>query len=108
MKKIILILMAVLVPSVALANFSITLENTFNKKMYYLVYWIDHPYKWRGPANMAGGELNALESVTMVTEYKSGKYYVIWRDDAEWQNRIPFDIGSHINTVIINPETISF
>jgi len=108
MKKIILILIIVLVPSMALANFSITLENTFNKKMYYLVYWIDHPYKWQGPANMAGGELNALESIEIATQYKNGKYYVIWRDEGEWQNKMPFNIGTDINQVTINPENIAF
>jgi hypothetical protein len=98
----------VLVPSIAFANFSIKLENTFDKKMYYMLYWIDHPYSWNGPANMAGGELNALESVEIPINYENGKYYVIWRDDGEWRNKLRFNIVTDLNQITVNPEKIVF
>jgi hypothetical protein len=48
MKRLLIILTIILLPSMAFANFSVIFENTFNKKMYYVLYWIDHPYDWRG------------------------------------------------------------
>jgi hypothetical protein len=108
MKKLVIILIVLLVPSVALANFSIRLENTFDKKMYYLLYWIDHPYNWRGPANIAGGELEGLESVEIPIHYDSGKYYVIWRDTGQWKNRVQFDVESDVSHITISPEKVDF
>ena len=108
MKKLILIMAIVLVPSFVFASFSIKLENTFDKKMYYMLYWIDHPYDWTGPANMAGGELNALESVEISVNYEKGKYYVIWRDGNEWRNELRFNIVTDLNQITVNPEKIVF
>ena len=108
MKKIIIILVIVLGPSVVLANFSIKLENTFNKKMFYSIYWIDHPYNWPGPANMAGGELKALESVEIPINYENGRYYVIWRDQGQWKNKIPFNVESDIRQITVNPDNVAF
>ena len=108
MKRMILILVIVLVPTIAFASFSIKLENTFEKKMYYMLYWIDHPYSWNGPANMAGGELKALESVEIPINYEKGKYYVIWRDAGEWRNKLRFNIVTDLNQITVNPEKIKF
>ncbi len=108
MQKIVLIMVIVLVPCLAFANFYIKLENTFDKKMYYMLYWIDHPYSWNGPANMAGGELSALESVEIPINYENGKYYVIWRDGGEWRNKLPFNIVTDFNQITVNPEKIAF
>jgi hypothetical protein len=105
---IILVVLVILMPSITMASFSIKLENTFDKKMYYMVYWIDHPFTWSGPANMAGGELKALESVEIPINYDSGKYYVIWRDKAEWRNKLRFDIVKKRNKITINPESVIF
>ena len=108
MKKIILIMVIVLLPSITFANSFIKLENTFDKKMYYMLYWIDHPYSWKGPANMAGGELNALESVQIPVNYENGKYYVTWRDDGEWRNKLRFNIAADLNQITVHPEKIVY
>jgi hypothetical protein len=108
MKKIAIILIILLVPSIALANFSIKLENTFDKKMFYLLYWIDHPYSWGGPANMAGGELEGLESLEIPIHYDSGKYYLIWRDTGQWKNKVQFNVKSDVTQITISPEKVDF
>jgi hypothetical protein len=108
MKKIILIVVIVLVPSFVFASFSIKLENTFDKKMYYMLYWIDHPYKWSGPANMAGGELNSLESVEITVKFDNGQYCVIWRDTGEWRNKLRFNVETDLTQLTVNPERIVY
>jgi hypothetical protein len=52
MKKLIIILAIVLLPSIAFATFSIQFDNTTSKKMFYLLYWIDHTYDWPHPFNL--------------------------------------------------------
>ena len=108
MKKAVIILIILLMPSIALANFSIKLENLFDKKMFYLLYWIDHPYSWNGPANMAGGELEGLASVDIPVHYDSGKYYIIWRDTGQWKNKVQFNIDSDVSHITISPEKADF
>ena len=104
MKRAVIIMIILLVPSVVLADFSIKLENTFDKKMYYLLYWVDHPYNWHGPANMAGGEIEGLQSIEIPIHYDSGNYFVIWRDTAQWQNKIQFNVEADVRHITINPE----
>ena len=108
MKKLILILVIVLLPALAFAGFSIKFENTFNKKVFYFLYWIDHPYNWPAPANMAGGELEALETVKLDVHYQNGKYRVIWRDEAEWQNQMTFSFNKDTGQITVNPEKVKF
>jgi hypothetical protein len=107
MKKLLIILTIVLLPSLAFASFSIKFENTFNKKMIYLLYWIDHPYKWPRPFNMAGGELQAFESRDLTFNYKAGKYYVIWRDESKWRHKMLIDIEEDVNLITITPKKSS-
>ncbi|UCE50942.1 MAG: hypothetical protein JSV31_16900 [Desulfobacterales bacterium] len=108
MKKFVIILVIVLLPSIALADFSIKFENTFNKKVFYFLYWIDHPYNWPAPANMAGGELEALEAVTIGVRYQNGKYRVMWRDEAEWQNHMMFNFKKDTGQITVSPEKVVF
>lgn len=108
MKKLILILAIVLLPALAFAGFSIKFENTFNKKVFYFLYWIDHPYNWPAPANMAGGELEALETVKLDSQYQNGRYHVIWRDEAEWQNQMTFSFKKDTGQITVNPEKVKF
>ena len=108
MKKLILILAIVLLPALAFAGFSIKFENTFNKKVFYFLYWIDHPYNWPAPANMAGGELEALETVKLDAQYQNGRYYVIWRDETEWQNQMTFSFKKDTGQITVNPEKVKF
>ena len=108
MKKLIVILAIVLFPSLSLASFTVRLENDFERKMYYFIYWIDHPYGWRTPANMAGGELEASESTQLGAKYESGKYRVIWKDKDQWQNEMLINIKKDVTAITIRPEKIKF
>ena len=108
MKKTVIVLAILLIPSIVLANFSIKLENTFDKKMFYLIYWIDHPYNWSGPANMAGGELEGLASIDISVNYDSGNYFIIWRDTDQWQNKVQFNVESGVRHITINPQKADF
>lgn len=103
MKKLILILAIVLLPAIAFANFSIKFDNTTNKKMFYLLYWIDHTYDWPQPFNLAGGELKASETVDLKVSLHNGQYYVIWSDDGDWQNKVMMDINDDIKSVTVTP-----
>jgi hypothetical protein len=108
MKKLIVILTIVLLPSLSFASFTVRLENNFERKMYYFLYWIDHPYGWRTPANMAGGELEASESTQLGANYESGKYRVIWKDKDQWQNEMLISVKKDVTAIIIRPEKIEF
>ena len=103
MKKILFILIIVLLPAVALANFSIKFENTSSEKMIYSLFWIDHPFKSLRPANMAAGELKALESRKLTYQYKSGQYYIVWRDDNEVRHEMSIYIQDDVTHITVTP-----
>ena len=104
MKKIIAIIAIVLMPAIACANFSIQLDNNTGKKMFYLLYWIDHTYDWPQPFNLAGGELKASETIDLKSSYINGKYFVIWSDQGQWQNRMLMNVHDGITSVKVTPE----
>ena len=103
MKKLLIILAIILLPSMALANFSVTFENTFDKKMYYILFWVDHPFDWPTPANLAGGELGAFKSHDLRSSYKHGKYFVVWQDGGEWLNEMLIVIEKDVTEITITP-----
>ena len=103
MKKIPIIVAIILLPSIALATFSIQFDNTTNKKMFYQLYWVDHTYDWPYPFNLAGGELDALEKIDLKISYKNGRYFVIWSDKGEWQNRVMLNVNAGITSVKVTP-----
>ena len=103
MKKFILVLVIILLPSIAFATFSIQFDNTTGKKLVYLLYWIDHHYDWPHPFNLAGGELAASESVDLEMTFQKGKYYVIWSDNGDWQNKVMVDVSESIKSVVVTP-----
>lgn len=105
MKKLILTLAIILLPCMALANFSIQFENTTHKKMFYLLYWVDHNYDWPHPFNLAGGELKALETIDLNQGYKNGQYFVIWYDEGNWQNTVNINVGAEVTSVKVTPIT---
>ena len=104
MKKLLIIIAVVLMPALAFANFSITFENTYDKKMVYIFYWLDHPFKSLRPANMAAGELGAYKSRGLSNHYKSGKYYVIWRDNDEQLHEMMLDIKDDVTRITVTPK----
>ena len=103
MKKFILVLVIMLVPAIAFANFSIKFDNTTNKKMFYLLYWIDHTYDWPYPFNLAGGELKAAETIDLSISLNNGKYYVVWHDQDNWKNKVMMDVTDDIKSVTVTP-----
>ena len=103
MKKIFVIITIILIPTIAFANFSIQLDNNTGKKMFYLLYWVDHIYDWPHPFNLAGGELKAAETIDLRSNYRNGKYFVVWSDDGDWQNKVMMDVQDDIKSVIVTP-----
>ena len=106
MKKLPLILAIILLPSIALATFSIQFDNTSDKKLFYSLYWIDHTYAWPHPLNMAGGELAANEKVDLKVRPKNGKYYVIWSDRGDWRNEVMLNVTADVTSVKVTPVKI--
>ena len=103
MKKLAIIVAIILLPSIALATFSIQFDNTFDKKLFYSLYWIDHTYDWPHPVNLAGGELGAQEKIDLNVQQVNGKYYVIWSDRGDWQNKVMLNINDGITSVKVTP-----
>ena len=103
MKKLLIIVAIILLPSIALATFSIQFDNTSDKKMFYSLYWIDHNYDWPHPFNLAGGELDAQEKIDLKVRQQNGKYYIIWSDRGEWQNKMMLDVNDGITSVKVTP-----
>jgi hypothetical protein len=103
MKKFIIMTAIILMPAIAFANFSIQLDNTTGKKMFYLFYWIDHNYDWPQPFNLAGGELEASETISLKAKYQNGKYYVVWCDNGDWQNKVMMNVKDDVRSVIVTP-----
>ncbi|MGD8993322.1 MAG: hypothetical protein PVI00_17825 [Desulfobacterales bacterium] len=103
MKKFMIVLVIIILPAIAFANFSIKFDNTTNKKMFYLLYWIDHTYDWPHPFNLAGGELKASETVNLNVSLTNGHYFVIWHDDGDWKNEVVMDVKDDIKSVTVTP-----
>jgi hypothetical protein len=103
MKKLPIIVAIILLPSIAFATFSIQFDNTTNKKMFYLLYWIDHTYDWPHPFNLAGGELGAQEKIDLAVSYKNGRYFVIWSDQGDWQNKVMMNVNPGVSSVKVTP-----
>ena len=97
-----------LLPSLSFASFTVKLENNLDRTMFYFIDWLDHPYGWRTPANIAGGELEASQSTQLGAKYESGKYRVIWKDKDQWQNEMLINIKKDVTAITIRPEKIKF
>ena len=103
MKKILVIIAIILIPAIAFANFSIQLDNNTGKKMLYMLYWVDHTYDWPYPFHLAGGELKASESIDLKSSYQNGKYFVVWSDNGDWQNKVMMNVNEDVKSVIVTP-----
>ena len=103
MKKILVIIAIILIPTIAFANFSIQLDNNTGKKMLYMLYWVDHTYDWPYPFHLAGGELEASEGIDLKSSYQNGKYFVVWSDKDDWQNKVMMNVNSDVKLVVVTP-----
>ena len=108
MKKMIITMAIFLVPSISFASFVVEIQNTTDRKLYYFIYWIDHPYGWGAPANMAGGELNAAEKTRLDGSFQQGKYRIVWKDKDQWRNEMLMYINKDVNLVTVNPEKVEY
>ena len=97
----VLFLLLIVNPQIAIADFNVEFKNDFNKKIYYTFYWIDHPYDWLYPTNMAGGEIEANASYDLKVKWLAGKYYVVWRDGGDWRNEFIIIVSKKICKVVI-------
>ena len=97
-----------LMPSFSFASFTVQLENTFDRKMYYFLYWIDHPYGWATPANMAGGELDAAEKTRLNGSFQKGKYRIVWKDRDQWKNEMLIYINKDVTLITVKPEKVEY
>ena len=48
-------------------------------------------------------ELKASEIVDLKVSLHTGRYYVIWSDDGDWQNKVMMDIKDDIKSVTVTP-----
>ena len=108
MKKILLVLMILFLPTSVLADFSVTFKNTSDSKMYYELFWVNHPFDWPFPSRMAGGELDVSQSFDLSVNYEPGKYYVVWRDGKEWKRRFPVVVDDTVTSVRFTPKEAIF
>ena len=104
MKKFLIVSAIILLPSVAFATFSIQFDNTTDRKMFYALYWVDHTYDWPYPFNLAGGELDAKETIDLNVRYKNGRYFVIWSDRDQMKNKVMMNVNAGITSVKVTPE----
>lgn len=104
MKKLLIVTAILLLPSVAFATFLIQFDNTTDKKVFYALYWVDHTYDWPYPFNLAGGELDARETIDLDVSYENGQYFVIWSDQGRWQNKMLMNVHDGITSVKVTPK----
>jgi len=104
-KKIITTVLTFLFLSVPALAFDVTFKNTFDRKIYYIMWWIDHPYEWPGPANMAGGELQPNSKHELDVDWSPGTYYVKWWDENNWESEMVVSIKDDIDKIFFTPNT---
>lgn len=105
MKKLAMTIIMILLPSVCLADFSIRFENTFDRKMVYMLYWIDNPFELDEPFNMAGGELGARQS-REIPPLKAGDYFVVWQGRDHKISNVKMKIEKTVASVAVTPEKV--
>ncbi len=102
MRSLMITLILMMVPTAAIADFSIKFQNTFDKKMTYMLYWLDNPFEIQSPFNMAGGELEALQS-RQIDPLKAGKYLVVWQGTGRRTTRVRMEIEQGVTSVTVTP-----
>ena len=105
-EKINVILTIILLPTIAFATgpFQSSLIIPPAKKCFTCFTGLIIPMlNWPHPFNLAGGELEASETVDLKVNYQNGKYYVIWSDDADWQNKVMMNVNDDVKSVIVTP-----
>ena len=98
MKQIIIFLLCL--------GFFVTFQNNTDKKMYYWLWWVSHPYDHVLPVNMAGGEIEAGESHILISEYKSGIYGVEWETATKDFTTMQFITTDKNKKVTLTPQEV--
>jgi hypothetical protein len=91
-------------------GFFITLNNTFDQKMYYGLKWVSHPYGYPFPIGMAGGEMDAGEANTIDREFSSGVYKIMWwsaSSEDDYETEIGFVTSTKTKAVLTTPREVS-
>jgi TolB-like protein len=44
-----------------------------------------------------------LICVDLRVNYQNGKYYVVWSDDGDWQNKVMMNVNDGVKSVIVTP-----
>jgi len=107
MKKLILIAVALLLFFAISAfawpegNCAIKVTNVGSEKLFFRVYWIDHPHQdiWLLPFTIAGGELEPGAKFQLGSEFPPGDYYIEWSlakdDGTNFNAALDFRINGH-------------
>lgn len=65
-------------PACADCTFTVQFENSLSEKVFYTLDWVDHPFEYPKPFNLAGGELHPGQSWRLKTPILCGEYLVKW------------------------------
>lgn len=61
-------------------------DNRNVNESYYFLYWVDHPYKDKGPICIAAGNLYPGQKFCSGTNFKSGVNFIIFKDFGDYLN----------------------
>ena len=83
MKKLLFTILFVFsLMSICYADFSIEIQNPTNTKMYFKLFWINHPFNYLHPFAMSGGELLPQKTFKLSDKYSDKTQWAIqWDSD---------------------------
>lgn len=86
-------------------GFFFTVHNNSSETQNCFLYWINHPFGFKSPANVHGGEYDPDEELTLYMEYHPGRYEVIWTiPRGEIKTAYGFIVGETVKRVFVTPE----
>jgi len=88
------------------AKFDVQLKNSSDKKLTYIIYWIDHPFRHYGKYIMAGGELFPNNKWIIKSNWPTGTRWVIQWCDSKIQKVIFFKVQPGTARIVIDYEKV--
>ena len=82
-------------------TFRAAFHNNTDQKVTYNFKWIDHPYEYVLPVDLAGGELAPDQTHALQYDYLCGEYYV------KWSNGYKYAFSSKLfkdQTAVLEPQ----
>ena len=100
--------LCVLIPSMCCAkDFKIELQNPKNTKIFFELYWIDHPFiNVYSPLQISGGELLPHEIYKLSDKYPTKTKWIIRWFKNEIPSLIFFNVKAGVSKVIIKYKEI--